>query len=60
MMGFGWIILLAIIAALYLIFKNNRTPGEHFRSEAPLDILKKRFASGEITKEEFEERKKVL
>jgi len=28
--------------------------------ESPLDILKRRYASGEITKEEYEERKKIL
>ena len=30
------------------------------KKENPLDILKKRFAQGEISKEEFEESKKVL
>jgi len=28
------------------------------RNETPLDILKKRYANGEITKEQFEEMKK--
>tara|TARA_R110002153_G_scaffold247735_1_gene403910 strand:- start:4299 stop:4430 length:132 start_codon:yes stop_codon:yes gene_type:complete len=30
------------------------------RKEDPLRILKKRFAKGEITKEEYEESKKLL
>jgi len=35
-------------------------PGRRMNKESPLDILKRRFAAGEITKEEYEERKKIL
>lgn len=34
----------------------GRTPG----AETPLEILKRRYASGEITKEQFEEIKRAL
>ena len=35
-------------------------PGQRRRAETPFDILKKRFAAGEITKEEYREHKAIL
>lgn len=35
-------------------------PGQRRRKDAPLDILKKRFASGEITNDEYQDKKKIL
>ena len=50
-----WIcIIFIIIFALKNIFK-----GEH-HPESALDILNKRYASGEINKEEFEQMKKDI
>ncbi len=52
---FLWIVLLIwIFATPYDI------PGQRKRKNAPLDILQRRFASGEINEEEYEAKKKML
>ena len=35
-------------------------PGQRRRKDSPLDILKNRFASGQITNEEYQEKKTML
>lgn len=50
-----WIIILVWIATTRYNFINQQS-----KKETALDILKKRFAKGEITKAEFEEKKKDL
>ena len=52
-----WVILLiAIFATPWLAFGRSRKR----ETESPLEILKKRYASGDLTTEEYEERKAVL
>ena len=62
-MWFGWIFWIVIIIAIVwvvtqVINKNQQTNSN--TKESPLDILKKRYAKGEITKEQYEEMKKDL
>lgn len=61
-MGWGWIIgLILLVLVIWIIVKminqRNQLPGHN---KTPLDILKERYARGEIDKQEFEERKKDL
>lgn len=35
-------------------------PGQRNKKDSPLDLLQKRFANGEITAEEYHEKKKIL
>lgn len=61
--GYSWIVWLAVLAVvIYLIKTILQSPSRRrdTRSEAPMEILKKRYAHGDISKDEFEERKKAL
>ncbi len=62
-MGFTWIIWIVIIIAVILLAKGYLSPSKKESEptgESPLDVLKKRYARGEISKEEFEEKKRDL
>jgi putative membrane protein len=60
--GFMWILFIIIIGVLiYLGFQYTKTKGgTGVSGETPLDILKKRYAKGELTKDEFDRMKKEL
>jgi putative membrane protein len=62
-MGLGWIFWLIIIVVIVWVvfqFKGDNRGHYYKSSESPLDILKKRYANGEILKDEFEKMKKDL
>ena len=57
----GAVLALVIVGIVYLFRLLQASGGERMRGqETPLDILQKRYASGEIDKKEFEEKKKDL
>jgi putative membrane protein len=72
MMGYGggwsmgifmlvfWVAVIVGIAFLVKWVVAQSGGGSHGGSESPLDILKRRYARGEIDKAEFEEKKKDL
>jgi putative membrane protein len=53
-----WLAVIAIV--LYLIFGRRRPIGPGLEPETALDILKKRYAKGEISKAEFEQMKRDI
>lgn len=58
--GFGMLIwICAIVVVVWLVLKVSQRQGGPTQ-ETPLDILKKRYAKGEIDKKEFEQKKKDL
>ena len=72
--GFGWIFMIVfwglVIWAIVALVRGNfgnghgcghdHGDGAHGKDKSPLDILKERYAKGEIDKKEFDERKKDL
>lgn len=62
-MGWGWIIGLIILGiTVWLIVKsiNQNRASRDSSTKSAMDILKERYAKGEIDKEEYDERKKNL
>ena len=60
-MGGGLMMLFPIlIIVLIFYFFNKNGKNNTIESSTPLDILKKRYARGEISKQEFEDMKKDL
>ena len=57
--GFMWIVWILIIAGIFFLFQ-NAIKGRSTDKETPMDILKKRYARGEIDDEEFKQRHKEL
>ncbi|MBI5446312.1 MAG: SHOCT domain-containing protein [Deltaproteobacteria bacterium] len=68
MHSFGWLFMLlfwalvvfGLIAAVRWLSSRSGGGGEGEMRESALDILKKRYARGEISKEEFERMKRDL
>lgn len=53
-------VVVVILLVRWLGGPGHATTLHHTPAKTPLDILKERFAKGEIDKEEFEERRRVL
>jgi len=58
---YSWIILLAIV--IWVVWKFGQKKSSFLlnkKKDTPLDILKRRFANGEITEKEYDEKKLFL
>lgn len=53
---FWWLFWIAVMVVLF----TSLSPTSRRQSERPLEILQRRYAAGEITTQEYEERKAVL
>lgn len=67
MMGFGmigitlfWILLIVALVLLVKVLWKSGSGSGRSQEKKPLDILKERYARGEIDKEEFDQKKQDL
>ena len=49
-----------IIMIFWIFATPYNIPGQRMKNDSPFDILRKRFAAGEITNDEYQEKKKIL
>lgn len=57
-MGFIWIIL--IIVGIYFFYNNNHSVNKFMKKQSADDIIKERFANGEIDEETYMKMKDAL
>jgi putative membrane protein len=60
--GLMWLIILVVVGiGVYILLQVSKSKNSDVSNiETPLDVLKKRYASGEIDKEEFDRKKKDM
>ena len=59
MHGFWWLFWVIVLIVFFLALKPYLIGGNKGK-DSSLDILRRKYAAGDISKEEFEERKRVL
>jgi putative membrane protein len=57
---FWWLAWIALIIAFFSTMASAARRTGRLREEEPLGILQRRYAAGEITTQEYEERKRVI
>ena len=56
---YAWIIVLVVIVLGILLY-TKKNKNKTLKRETPLEILNRRYAMGEIKKEEYEEQKRII
>lgn len=63
----GWLVILVLLGILVWALAGHRRSGSQSRSDSPVDdrisameILKRRYAQGEMSREEFERKKEDI
>ena len=61
-MMFGWLfgVILLLVVVWYFSHDRFNIPANREKKDTARDVLDKRYARGEITKEEYEEQKRIL
>ncbi len=54
------LVIVVVVLLLFMFFRGSKQNRAQFPSETPLDILKKRYAKGEISKEQFKDLKNEI
>ena len=62
-MGDGWfyvIIISVVIICLIAVIVIQKRAHNRLKYKSPIEIIKERFAKGEISREEYEEKRKLI
>lgn len=59
-MFFWWFIIIVLVVFVIRAVINSGQNKQRMDKETPIEILKRRYANGEIDEEEFQKRKKEL
>ncbi len=57
-MGLWWVVVVAVV--IWLVWMAGRGRDSAARGESALEVLNKRYASGEIGREEYEQKKRDI
>ncbi len=56
-LGLGWIVSLIIVAIIFVIVISLKSNYRRTKPKTAMDILKERYARGEISRDEFNDKK---